>query len=363
MLSSAVRHLRDDRIAAAACRDRPPNLARGRQTSRACASSVGVAARLTPMYPGKITTSSASRVWIACTSASRALADPRRADEVAPRRGDGPRRAREPARAAPRDGRRPRASRRARSSARPRRCCSPTRCSRTRAARSGRAYGEFMRTHGFDADERAAVTLVDGDEELAWVMTRYRQVHDLWHVLCGLPPSVLGELALKWFELVQTRLPVAGLSAVVGPLSLRSWEERRLLARVYVPGARARRPPRGCRSWACGTSGTSRCPSTSCAASRGSSRRPPCRTAAPPHRSECATCSRFMPTVFRAPCGAAIFWMKKTRCHGAEVDFPVRRRWRLNPSHGAIARSAARRGRNARVRCVCAPSPTKHALD
>ena len=56
------------------------------------------------------------------------------------------------------------------------------------------------------------MTLVDGDDELAWIMTRYRQVHDMWHVLCGLPPTVLGEVALKWLELVQTRLPVAALS-------------------------------------------------------------------------------------------------------------------------------------------------------
>lgn len=49
---------------------------------------------------------------------------------------------------------------------------------------------------------------------------RYREVHDLWHVLSGLPPTVEGELALKWFELVQTGLPMCALGAVVGPLAL-----------------------------------------------------------------------------------------------------------------------------------------------
>lgn len=49
---------------------------------------------------------------------------------------------------------------------------------------------------------------------------RYREVHDLWHVLSGLPPTVEGELALKWFELVQTGLPVCALGAVFGPLAL-----------------------------------------------------------------------------------------------------------------------------------------------
>ena len=53
----------------------------------------------------------------------------------------------------------------------------------------GRAYGAFMGRHGFDADDRSPVTLVD-DEELAYVLLRYRQVHDYWHVLFGLPPSI-----------------------------------------------------------------------------------------------------------------------------------------------------------------------------
>lgn len=58
----------------------------------------------------------------------------------------------------------------------------------------GGAYADFLERHGFDPDERSAVQFVD-DEELAYVMTRYRQVHDLWHVLFGLPPSMLGEVS------------------------------------------------------------------------------------------------------------------------------------------------------------------------
>ena len=46
------------------------------------------------------------------------------------------------------------------------------------------------------------------DEELAYVMSRYREVHDFWHVLSGLPPTELGEITLKWFEAVQTGLPM-----------------------------------------------------------------------------------------------------------------------------------------------------------
>jgi hypothetical protein len=54
-------------------------------------------------------------------------------------------------------------------------------------------------------------------------------VHDFWHVLCGVHPTVVGEIAVKWFEMVQTKLPVATLSAFAGPLRLPPAELRELL--------------------------------------------------------------------------------------------------------------------------------------
>lgn len=65
-------------------------------------------------------------------------------------------------------------------------------------------------------------------------MCRYRQVHDFWHVLCDLPPTVLGEVALKWFELKATGLPVCLFSGLLGPLKLTS-EERKYLITEYLP--------------------------------------------------------------------------------------------------------------------------------
>jgi ubiquinone biosynthesis protein COQ4 len=99
----------------------------------------------------------------------------------------------------------------------------------------GGALGAFLLAHEFDAEERAPVRFVE-DEELAYVLTRYREVHDMWHVLSGLPPTVLGEVALKWFEMVQTGLPVAALSALAGPLRL-SPADARVLARDLLPWA------------------------------------------------------------------------------------------------------------------------------
>lgn len=47
-----------------------------------------------------------------------------------------------------------------------------------------------MKLHKLDVDGRASIKYID-DPELAYVMLRYRQVHDFWHVLSGLDISIL----------------------------------------------------------------------------------------------------------------------------------------------------------------------------
>ena len=109
---------------------------------------------------------------------------------------------------------------------------------RTKGMSFGAAYAAFLQTHEFDPNERDAVRFIS-DPKLAYVMTRYRQCHDYWHVLTGLPPTVLGELALKWLELIQTGLPLAALSATGGALGVSglSAKERDILWKVYLPWA------------------------------------------------------------------------------------------------------------------------------
>jgi ubiquinone biosynthesis protein COQ4 len=99
----------------------------------------------------------------------------------------------------------------------------------------GHEYAEFMSSHGFGSDNRPSVRFID-DPELAYVMTRYRQVHDFWHVLSGLETDVFGEIALKWFEFMQTGLPMAALSTMAFPFKL-SLKEQAILTRVYLPWA------------------------------------------------------------------------------------------------------------------------------
>ena len=97
----------------------------------------------------------------------------------------------------------------------------------------GYSYGKFLDGHGFNPDDRPSVKYVD-DEELAYVITRYREIHDFAHVICGLPPTVFGEVALKWFEMAQTNVPMTALSAFVGPLRPDLSSEERTMLKKYV---------------------------------------------------------------------------------------------------------------------------------
>ncbi len=76
-----------------------------------------------------------------------------------------------------------------------------------------------MCSHGFQTKERPLVKHV-ADLELAYVHQRYKEVHDFLHVLLGFGVDPASELAVKWFEMVQTGLPGTALSAFAGPLML-----------------------------------------------------------------------------------------------------------------------------------------------
>ena len=111
----------------------------------------------------------------------------------------------------------------------------------TAALTFGQAYGLFLLRHGFDPDERDEIRFMSkataDDDELAYILLRYRQSHDFFHALTGLPPTVLGELALKWLELIQTGLPMAAFAATFGSIVTLSATEQRLLTQYYLPWA------------------------------------------------------------------------------------------------------------------------------
>lgn len=97
----------------------------------------------------------------------------------------------------------------------------------------GKHYITFMDKHSFSPDDRSKVKYIN-DTELAYVMVRYRQVHDFWHVLVDLPPTVVGEVALKWYEWKLTKLPVCAISSLLGPLAL-SNSDKMLILNKYLP--------------------------------------------------------------------------------------------------------------------------------
>jgi len=99
----------------------------------------------------------------------------------------------------------------------------------------GYHYAEFLEEHEFDPNHRAPVKYIS-DPELAYVMMRYRQSHDFYHVLTDLPPTIPGELALKYAELFQTGLPICALSSTVGSLKLNS-HDRKIWKELYLPWA------------------------------------------------------------------------------------------------------------------------------
>lgn len=98
----------------------------------------------------------------------------------------------------------------------------------------GGSYVAWLDAEGVSPDTRPAVRYID-DAECAYVMQRYRECHDFYHALTGLPIVREGEVALKAFEFANTLIPMTGLSTLsvltLGPKGrARFWD-------TYLPWA------------------------------------------------------------------------------------------------------------------------------
>ncbi|KAJ5219884.1 Coenzyme Q biosynthesis Coq4 [Penicillium chermesinum] len=98
----------------------------------------------------------------------------------------------------------------------------------------GRAYATWLDREGVTPDTRDQVQYID-DEECAYVMQRYRECHDFYHAVTGLPTFVEGELALKALEFLNTLLPMTGLS-MVAYVRMKPAEKERFLS-LHLPWA------------------------------------------------------------------------------------------------------------------------------
>ncbi|ERF70577.1 Ubiquinone biosynthesis protein coq4 [Endocarpon pusillum Z07020] len=98
----------------------------------------------------------------------------------------------------------------------------------------GRTYAAWLDREGVSPDTRDWVRYID-DEEEAYVMQRYRECHDFYHALTGLPIFVEGEIGLKAFEFANTGLPMTALS-LVAIVKLKPQERQRMF-NTYLPWA------------------------------------------------------------------------------------------------------------------------------
>uniref|UniRef100_A0A6A7G1F6 Ubiquinone biosynthesis protein COQ4 homolog, mitochondrial n=2 Tax=Hirondellea gigas TaxID=1518452 RepID=A0A6A7G1F6_9CRUS len=99
----------------------------------------------------------------------------------------------------------------------------------------GWCYTKFLDDNKVTPDSRRTVQFVS-DSELCYVMQRYREVHDLFHSVLGMPTNMLGEVAVKWVEALQTGLPMCAGAALFGPLRFKT-KQRDKYVRHYLPWA------------------------------------------------------------------------------------------------------------------------------
>ncbi|THH08930.1 hypothetical protein EW145_g2375 [Phellinidium pouzarii] len=99
----------------------------------------------------------------------------------------------------------------------------------------GRSYVSWLEHCNVTPDSREPVHYID-DPELAYVMQRYRECHDLYHCVLSLPVDGLSEIAVKAFEAANLGLPMAAMSATLGHLRL-SPQRRTRYFQEYLPWA------------------------------------------------------------------------------------------------------------------------------
>jgi ubiquinone biosynthesis protein COQ4 len=82
----------------------------------------------------------------------------------------------------------------------------------------GGAYVRHLDRNGITADYQAARTRHVDDPDMAYLMRRFRQTHDVWHALLGLGITGHEEVIIHWFSFGQLQLPVSAMIMVFGTL-------------------------------------------------------------------------------------------------------------------------------------------------
>lgn len=107
----------------------------------------------------------------------------------------------------------------------------------------GAIYAHYITDAGFDPSFYRKIEIVD---DVSYVLYRLRQTHDIWHIVTDSTTDVVGELALKAFEIPQTRRTMSVVllaGGILRTLFNHSEEIDLLMERVaimYRMGARAK---------------------------------------------------------------------------------------------------------------------------
>jgi ubiquinone biosynthesis protein COQ4 len=109
----------------------------------------------------------------------------------------------------------------------------------------GRAYAELVEREGItpqgivDASIAGKHSTEELSEDLRFLGERMRDTHDLWHVVTGYGPDLVGEAALLCFTYAQTKNPGVGLVVLLAVIK-GDPEIWRVMANAYRRGKRAK---------------------------------------------------------------------------------------------------------------------------
>jgi ubiquinone biosynthesis protein COQ4 len=90
----------------------------------------------------------------------------------------------------------------------------------------GGAYARHLDDNGITADYQAASTQLVDDPDVAYLMRRFRQTHDVWHALLGIGITGHEEVLIHWFSYGQLQLPVSALIMLFGSIKHLVLEKR-----------------------------------------------------------------------------------------------------------------------------------------
>jgi ubiquinone biosynthesis protein COQ4 len=79
----------------------------------------------------------------------------------------------------------------------------------------GGSLAKFLDLNGFDPN---TFPLIDNENPLAYLVSRLRQTHDIWHVLSGYGTGVQSELALQGFMMSQIGSMISAMIIAAGIL-------------------------------------------------------------------------------------------------------------------------------------------------